>query len=110
MSCALLLIDTDAFYASVEQARRPELAGLPVVVGGSEQERGVVSTASYEARALGVHTAMPTAQAKRLTAADRRSDAGSGAPRACPLRLDRHRATCQCEPGGDELTRQDERM
>jgi DNA polymerase-4 len=56
----------DAFYASVEQARRPELAGLPVVVGGSEQERGVVSTASYEARALGVHTAMPTAQAKRL--------------------------------------------
>jgi len=50
----------------VEQARRPELAGLPVVVGGSEQERGVVSTASYEARALGVHTAMPTAQAKRL--------------------------------------------
>ncbi len=63
---AILLIDMDAFYASVEQARRPELVGLPVVVGGSADERGVVSTASYEARALGVNTAMPTAQAKRV--------------------------------------------
>ena len=66
MSRAILLIDMDAFYASVEQARRPELVGLPVVVGGSAESRGVVSTCSYEARACGVRTAMPTAQAQRL--------------------------------------------
>ena len=66
MTCAILLIDMDAFYASVEQARHPELVGLPVIVGGSAESRGVVSTASYEARALGVRTAMPTAQAQRL--------------------------------------------
>jgi DNA polymerase-4 len=66
MSRALLLIDMDAFYASVEQARRPELRGLPVIVGGSAESRGVVSTASYEARACGVRTAMPTGQARRL--------------------------------------------
>jgi DNA polymerase IV len=66
MSRAILLIDMDAFYASVEQARRPELVGLPVVVGGSAASRGVVSTCSYEARACGVRTAMPTAQAQRL--------------------------------------------
>jgi DNA polymerase-4 len=50
----------------VEQARRPELVGLPVIVGGSAESRGVVSTASYEARACGVRTAMPMAQAQRL--------------------------------------------
>jgi DNA polymerase-4 len=66
MTRAILLIDMDAFYASVEQARRPELVGLPVIVGGSAESRGVVSTASYEARACGVRTAMPTAQAQRL--------------------------------------------
>ena len=66
MSRAILLIDMDAFYASVEQARRPELVGLPVIVGGSAESRGVVSTCSYEARACGVRTAMPTAQAQRL--------------------------------------------
>ena len=66
MTRAILLIDMDAFYASVEQARRPELVGLPVIVGGSAASRGVVSTASYEARACGVRTAMPTAQAQRL--------------------------------------------
>ena len=66
MTRAILLIDMDAFYASVEQARRPELAGLPVIVGGSAASRGVVSTASYEARACGVRTAMPAAQARRL--------------------------------------------
>ena len=66
MSRAILLIDMDAFYASVEQARRPELVGLPVIVGGSAASRGVVSTCSYEARACGVRTAMPTAQAQRL--------------------------------------------
>jgi DNA polymerase-4 len=66
MAAAILLIDMDAFYASVEQARRPELRGKPVIVGGAAERRGVVSTASYEARACGVHTAMPTAQALRL--------------------------------------------
>jgi DNA polymerase IV len=66
MTRAILLIDMDAFYAAVEQARRPELCGLPVIVGGSAESRGVVSTASYEARACGVRTAMPAAQARRL--------------------------------------------
>jgi DNA polymerase-4 len=63
---ALLLIDMDAFFASVEQARDPKLRGRPVVVGGRAESRGVVSTASYEARACGVSTAMPMAQAQRL--------------------------------------------
>jgi DNA polymerase-4 len=66
MPAAILLIDMDAFYASVEQARRPELRGCPVIVGGAAMRRGVVSTASYEARSCGVRTAMPTAQALRL--------------------------------------------
>ena len=66
MTRALLLIDMDAFFASVEQARRPELRGQPVIVGGAAASRGVVSTASYEARACGVRTAMPASQARRL--------------------------------------------
>ena len=65
MPRAILLIDMDAFFASVEQARRPELQGQPVIVGGRAESRGVVSTASYEARACGVRTAMPMAQALR---------------------------------------------
>lgn len=56
----------DAFFASVEQARRPELRGLPVIVGGERGARGVVSASSYEARAFGVHSAMPMVQADRL--------------------------------------------
>ncbi len=55
----------DAFYPSVEILDRPELAGKPVIVGGG-LERGVVSSASYEARKFGVHSAQPTAQARRL--------------------------------------------
>ena len=63
---AIGLMDLDAFFASVEQLDHPEWRGKPVIVGGSPEWRGVVSTASYEARPYGVHSAMPSAQAKRL--------------------------------------------
>jgi DNA polymerase-4 len=63
----VLHVDLDQFVAAVEVLRRPELAGLPVVVGGrgDPTERGVVSTASYEARAFGVHSGMPLRVAAR---------------------------------------------
>ena len=59
-------MDLDAFFASVEQLDHPEWRGKPVIVGGSPERRGVVSTASYEARTYGVHSAMPSWQAARL--------------------------------------------
>jgi DNA polymerase IV len=63
----ILHVDLDAFFAAVEQRDRPELRGKPVIVGGGgPNDRGVVSTASYEARVFGVHSAMSLREAGRL--------------------------------------------
>jgi DNA polymerase IV len=59
-------LDLDCFFVSVERIKNPELRGKPVIVGGSATGRGVVASASYEARRFGIHSAMPTARALRL--------------------------------------------
>ncbi|MCX5676908.1 MAG: DNA polymerase IV [Planctomycetota bacterium] len=62
----IFLVDIDAFFAQAEQVLRPELRGRPVIVGGLATDRSVVASASYEARARGIRTAMPTREARRL--------------------------------------------
>lgn len=66
MTRRILHCDLDAFFVAVEQARDAELRGKAVIVGGDPDGRGVVSTASYEARAFGVYSGMPLRMAKRL--------------------------------------------
>ncbi len=62
----ILLVDMDAFFASVEQSLHPQLKGRPVIVCGDPSRRGVVTAASYEARPSGVRAGMPLAEARRL--------------------------------------------
>ena len=66
MNPMVLLIDMDAFFASVEQAHHSHLRGRPVIVCGDPGRRGVVTAASYEARPFGVHAGMPLGEARRL--------------------------------------------
>jgi len=66
MARIIIHIDLDAFFVSVEQAEHPKLKGKPVVVGGRPDRRGVVASASYEARSFGIHAGMPLASAYRL--------------------------------------------
>ncbi|MTI61684.1 MAG: DNA polymerase IV [Firmicutes bacterium] len=67
MVLEIMHIDMDAFFAAVEQLDNPELKGKPIIVGGTKlSKRGVVSTASYEARRYGVHSAMSIVEARKL--------------------------------------------
>jgi DNA polymerase-4 len=66
MARRIIHIDLDAFFVSVEQAENPQLKGKPVVVGGRPQRRGVVASASYEARAFGLYAGMPLTTASRF--------------------------------------------
>jgi len=66
MARCIFHIDLDAFFVSVEQVLNPKLKGKPVIVGGDPERRGVVASASYEARYFGVHAGMPSSTARRL--------------------------------------------
>ncbi|MGA2671263.1 MAG: DNA polymerase IV [Dehalococcoidia bacterium] len=66
MARCIFHIDLDAFFVSVEQALNPKLKGKPVIVGGDPERRGVVASASYEARPFGIHAGMPLSKARRL--------------------------------------------
>ena len=61
---SIVHLDADAFFASVEQASDPRLRGKPMAVGG--EKRGIIASASYEARKFGIYTPMPSVQARRL--------------------------------------------